>query len=294
MIAQMVAYKTVVRDHVILTKPGIVLLVLIVALAGMYMGQRGLPSPCLVSVTLVALALATGGSAVLNNFIDRDIDRLMHRTRGRPIPQGRIHPDSALAFGLALLALSICTLLLFVNAISAALTSLSAFIYVIPYTLMMKKKTHLVTHVGSITGALPPVIGYTAVKGVIELEAVVMFAIMFLWQHPHFWAYAIKYKDDYHRAGIPVLPLSKGVRTTMLKTLIYTIVLLPVSLLPYFLNMSGVFYLVLALILGVLYIFLALRAYLSGNDNGKVLFIYSIVYISVVFFGLIVDMVRSV
>ncbi|KJU86356.1 protoheme IX farnesyltransferase [Candidatus Magnetobacterium bavaricum] len=292
MIAKVIAYKTVVRDHLILAKPGIVLLVLIVALAGMYMGQRGLPSPYLVSVTLIAIGLATGGSAVLNNFIDRDIDRLMHRTMVRPIPQGRIQPNNALAFGLSLIAISICILLLCVNVISAALTLLSAFIYIIPYTLMMKKRTHLVTHVGSITGALPPVIGYTAVKAVIELEAVVMFAIMFLWQHPHFWAYAIKYKDDYNRAGIPVLPLSKGVRATVTKTLIYTIVLLPVSLLPYLLKMSGVFYLVLASVLGILYIALALKAYLSDNDNGKTLFIYSIVYISIVFFALVVDMVR--
>ncbi len=291
--AKVISYKTVVRDHVILTKPGIVLLVLIVALAGMYMGQRGLPSPYLVSVTLIAIGLATGGSAVLNNFIDRDIDRLMHRTMIRPIPQGRIQPNNALAFGLSLIVMATGILLLCVNVISAVLTLLSAFIYVIPYTLMMKKRTHLVTHVGSITGALPPVIGYTAVKGRIELEAMVMFAIMFLWQHPHFWAYAIKYKDDYHRAGIPVLPLSKGVRATMIKTLIYTIVLLPVSLLPYFLEMSGVFYLILASVLGILYVVLALRAYLSERDNGKVLFIYSIVYISIVFFALVVDMVRG-
>ncbi|MBF0607788.1 MAG: protoheme IX farnesyltransferase [Magnetococcales bacterium] len=293
MMAKVISYKTVVRDHVILTKPGIVLLVLIVALAGMYMGQRGLPSPYLVSVTLIAIGLATGGSAVLNNFIDRDIDRLMHRTMIRPIPQGRIQPNNALAFGLSLIVMATGILLLCVNVISAVLTLLSAFIYVIPYTLMMKKRTHLVTHVGSITGALPPVIGYTAVKGRIELEAMVMFAIMFLWQHPHFWAYAIKYKDDYHRAGIPVLPLSKGVRATMIKTLIYTIVLLPVSLLPYFLEMSGVFYLILASVLGILYVVLALRAYLSERDNGKVLFIYSIVYISIVFFALVVDMVRG-
>ncbi|MES0335021.1 MAG: heme o synthase [Candidatus Magnetobacterium sp. LHC-1] len=293
MMAKVISYKTVVRDHVILTKPGIVLLVLIVTLAGMYMGQRGLPSPYLVSVTLIAIGLATGGSAVLNNFIDRDIDRLMHRTMIRPIPQGRIQPNNALAFGLSLIVMATGILLLCVNVISAVLTLLSAFIYVIPYTLMMKKRTHLVTHVGSITGALPPVIGYTAVKGRIELEAMVMFAIMFLWQHPHFWAYAIKYKDDYHRAGIPVLPLSKGVRATMIKTLIYTIVLLPVSLLPYFLEMSGVFYLILASVLGILYVVLALRAYLSERDNGKVLFIYSIVYISIVFFALVVDMVRG-
>ncbi len=288
----MMAYKTIVRDHVVLAKPGIVLLVLIVALAGMYLGQKGLPKPYLVTVTLIGIGLATAGSAVLNNFFDRDMDRLMHRTMVRPIPQGRIHPNNALIFGLLLILISIVIFLLFVNAISAALTLLSSFIYVIPYTLMMKKRTHLVTHVGSITGALPPVIGYAAVTGRIESEAVVLFAIMFLWQHPHFWAFAIKYKEDYSRAGVPVLPLSKGVKATMTKTLLYTIMLLPVSLVPYFLKMSGIFYLVLAVILGLLYIYLALRAYITERVYGKILFIYSIVYITILFFGLVVDMIK--
>ncbi|MBF0321169.1 MAG: protoheme IX farnesyltransferase, partial [Nitrospirae bacterium] len=237
MAAKIASYRVIVRDHVVLTKPGIVLLVLITTLGGMYLGQRGLPGAALIWLTLFPVGLATAGSAVLNNFFDRDIDILMSRTRKRPIPQGRIYPLNALIFGLSLILIAIA-MLLFVNTTVAALTAASSFIYVIPYTVLMKRKTHLVVHVGSITGALPPVIGYAAVRGNVGIEAIVLFAIMFLWQHPHFWAYALKYKEDYSRAGVPVLPLSKGVKGTKLRTLIYTIVLLPVSVMPYYLKMT--------------------------------------------------------
>ncbi|MBF0459141.1 MAG: protoheme IX farnesyltransferase [Nitrospirae bacterium] len=290
--AKPASYKVIVRDHVMLAKPGIVLLVLITTLGGMYMGQRGLPVQTLILLTLLPVGLATAGAAVLNNFFDRDIDVLMNRTLKRPIPQGRIYPPNALVFGVSLILIAI-VILLFVNITAAVLTAASAFIYVVPYTLMMKRKTHLVTHVGSITGALPPVIGYAAVKGDVGVEAMVLFAIMFIWQHPHFWAYALKYKDDYSRAGVPVLPLSKGIKGTKLRTLIYTAVLLPVSVMPYYLNMSGMYYLVLASVLGLIYVAIALKAYLSENETGRLLFVYSLVYISILFTGLVADMVTQ-
>ncbi|MCG6551573.1 MAG: heme o synthase [Candidatus Magnetominusculus sp. LBB02] len=292
MTAKIVSYKEIVRDHVVLTKPGIVLLVLITTLGGMYMGQRELPGQMLILLTLLPVGLATAGSAVLNNFFDRDIDVLMGRTLRRPLPQGRIYPMNALIFGVSLILVSLFVLL-FVNAITAFLTAVSAFVYIVPYTLLMKRRTHLVTHVGSITGALPPVIGYAAVRGTVGLEAMVLFAIMFIWQHPHFWAYSLKYKDDYSRAGIPVLPLSKGIKGTKLRTLIYTAALFPVSIMPYFLKMSGVYYLALATVLGLIYLVLALKAYLSEKGTGRMLFVYSLVYISLLFTGLVADMVRN-
>ncbi|WP_420265065.1 heme o synthase [Candidatus Magnetominusculus dajiuhuensis] len=290
MAAKTASYREIVRDHVVLAKPGIVLLVMITTLGGMYMGQRGLPEPWLILLTLVPVGLATAGAAMLNNFYDRDIDILMSRTLRRPIPRGRVYPLNALILGLSLILISI-VILLFVNTIAAALTATSAFIYVIPYTVLLKRKTHLVTHVGSITGALPPAIGYVAVRGTVGLEAMALFAIMFIWQHPHFWAYALKYKDDYSRAGVPVLPLSKGVKGTKLRTLIYTIALLPVSVMPYYLKMSGMCYLVLATGLGLIYIALAVKAYLSEKETGRLLFVYSLVYISILFTGLVADMV---
>ncbi len=288
----MLKYRTIVRDHIVLMKPGIVLLVLVTALNGMYMGQRGFPTFLLILPTMFGIGLSAAGSAVLNNFFDRDIDRLMRRTMVRPIPQGRVYPASALIFGLFLIMVAIAVFAVFVNVLTAVLTFISAFIYVIPYTVLMKRRTHLVTHVGSITGALPPVIGYVAVKGHIDLQSLVLFAIMFIWQHPHFWAYALKYKDDYSRAGIPILPISKGIIKTKTQTLIYTIILLPFGLLPYFLSMAGIIYLLTSIVLGIFYIIFALRFYLSKKESDRILFVYSLIYITAVFIVLVVDMIK--
>lgn len=258
----------------------------------MYVGHKGMPGIFLVFFTLTGIGLAAGGSAVLNNYYDRDIDGLMPRTMKRSLPQGRIYPLNAFIFGSTLILVSVLIFYFFVNFITAFLAFLSAFIYVVPYTILMKRRTHLVTHVGSITGALPPVIGYTAVRGYIGVEAAALFAIMFVWQHPHFWALALKYKDDYKRGGIPALPVSKGVKGTKVRTLISCVILLPVSLWPYFIGMSGVFYLALALALGVYYIYLALKFYRSEKDKDRFLYVYSIIYISALFLGVVLDMVR--
>ncbi|QWR78316.1 heme o synthase [Candidatus Magnetomonas plexicatena] len=288
----MPGYRTIVRDHVILMKPGIVVLVLVTALNGMYMAQRGFPTFLLILPTMLGIGLSAAGSAVLNNFFDKDIDSLMPRTMVRAIPQGRIYPTSALIFGLSLITAAIAIFLLYVNTLSAVLTFISAFIYVIPYTVLMKRRTHLVTHVGSITGALPPVIGYTAVKGHVDVEAFVLFAIMFIWQHPHFWAYALKYKEDYSRAGIPILPISKGIMKTKTSTLIYTIILLPFSVMPYFLAMAGIFYLITSIVLGVIYIAFAVKFYLSEKESDRALFVYSLIYITIIFIVLVMDMIK--
>ncbi|MBF0466681.1 MAG: protoheme IX farnesyltransferase [Nitrospirae bacterium] len=288
----MTRYRTIVRDHVVLMKPGIVLLVLVTALNGMYMAQRGFPTFHLILPTMLGIGLSAAGSAVLNNFFDKDIDSLMKRTMVRAIPQGRIYPTSALIFGLVLIVTAITIFLIYINTLSAILTFISAFIYVIPYTVLMKRRTHLVTHVGSITGALPPVIGYVAVKGIVDIQAFVLFAIMFIWQHPHFWAYALKYKEDYSRAGIPILPISKGIMKTKTLTLIYTIILLPLSVLPYFLAMAGYIYLITSTVLGIIYIVFAVKFYFSESKSDKILFVYSIIYITIVFIVLVMDMIK--
>ncbi|MBF0518460.1 MAG: protoheme IX farnesyltransferase [Nitrospirae bacterium] len=288
----MTSYRTIVRDHVVLMKPGIVLLVLVTALNGMYMAQRGFPTFHLILPTMFGIGLSAAGSAVLNNFFDKDIDSLMRRTMVRAIPQGRIYPRSALIFGLVLIVTAIVIFLIYINTFSAILTFISAFIYVIPYTVLMKRRTHLVTHVGSITGALPPVIGYVAVKGIVDIQAFVLFAIMFVWQHPHFWAYALKYKEDYSRAGIPILPISKGIMKTKTLTLIYTIILLPFSVLPYFLAMAGYIYLITSAVLGIIYIVFAVKFYFSESKSDKILFVYSIIYITTVFILLVMDMIK--
>ncbi len=285
-------YKNTLKDHVVLTKPGIVALVLVTTLTGIYLANRGLPDPFLVFWTLIGTGFAAAGSAVLNNFIDRDIDRLMERTMSRPTAQGTVNPWIALFMGSSFILLSFFILSHYVNLISAFLAFLAAFIYVVPYTIVTKRRTEYATEIGGITGALPPVIGYTAVSGNINLEAFILFLIMFIWQPPHFWVLALKYREDYRRAGVATLPVSRGVRETKLRTLFYTLLLLPVTLLPYYMNMAGTIYLYGAIVLNIIYIVMTIRFVLSKKEVDMKLFFYSIFYLASIFTLMVIDMVR--
>ncbi len=287
------AYKNVIRDHVILTKPGIVILVLITTLAGIYIAHRGLPDPWLVFWTLLGTGLAAGGSAVLNNFIDRDIDTLMERTMYRPTAKGTVNPINVLIMGTGFILLSVIILSHYVNFISALLAFLAAFVYIVPYSILTKRRTEYATEIGGITGALPPVIGYTAVKGTLDLEALVLFLIMFVWQPPHFWVLALKYREDYRRAGVATLPVSRGVRETKLRTLFYTLLLLPVTMLPYFMNMAGNIYLYGSIVLNLIYIGLTIRFVISKRETDMFLFFYSIFYLTCIFMLMVFNMVKA-
>ncbi len=289
---KVLSYKNTLRDHIVLTKPGIVILVLITTLTGIYIANRGMPDPWLVFWTLLGTGLAAAGSAVLNNFIDRDIDSLMERTMYRPTAQGTINPINALLMGSGFILLSFLILAYHVNIISALLAFTAAFVYVVPYTIVTKRRTEYATEIGGITGALPPVIGYAAVEGSINLEALILFLIMFVWQPPHFWVLALKYREDYRRAGVATLPVSRGVRETKLRTLFYTLLLLPVTLLPYFMNMAGSIYLYGAIILNMIYIGLTIKFALSKKETDMFLFFYSIFYLTCIFVLMVVDMVR--
>ncbi|OGW59279.1 MAG: protoheme IX farnesyltransferase [Nitrospirae bacterium RBG_16_64_22] len=271
------------EDFVALAKPGIVSLVLITTLAGLYVGHRGLPGPALIFWTLLGTGLAAAGSAALNNFFDRDIDGLMHRTRTRPLPGGTIDPGSALAFAVTLVVLSFLTLSAFVNALSAFLALAAVLSYAILYTLVLKRRTPLATEIGGIAGALPPVIGVAAVQGRIGVEALILFLIMFVWQPPHFWALAVRHEDDYRRAGIPVLPVASGLFETKVKTLSYTAALLPISLFPYFYGIVGPAYLITASALSLAFLGMALRFFISQKTQASSLFSFSIVYLALLF-----------
>jgi protoheme IX farnesyltransferase len=285
-------YRDIVKDHIFLAKPGIVCLVLLTTFIGMYIGEKGMPDPGLILFTLTGVGLASAGSGILNNFFDRAIDSLMERTRARPIPTGRVQPGYAFFLGLFCLAASLSLHIFLVNPLTGLLTFLSAFIYIIPYTILMKRKTPLSTTVGSISGALPPVIGYAGVRSEISLEALLPFVIIFLWQYPHFWSLALKYREDYGRAGIPVLPLRLGVRKTKLYVFVSLILLFMASLLPYLGGLSGRLYLVTSLLLGALYILGGLRFLFSNRETDDFLFIYSIVYLSILLTVLSLDLVR--
>ncbi|MFN3471519.1 MAG: heme o synthase [Aquificaceae bacterium] len=292
MASKALTYSNLLKDYIVLTKPGIVLLVLITTLTGMYFAQRGFPNPWLVFWTLLGTGLASAGSAVLNQFFDRDIDALMNRTKDRPLPAGSVNPKNAFIFGSFLLVLSAFILLFEVNLLTFFFVALASFFYVVVYTLALKRKSPLATEIGGISGSLPPVIGYAAVKGEVGIEALILFLIMFMWQPPHFWVLAIKYSEDYKRANIPTLPVAKGIVHTKMKTLIYTASLVPLSLLPFFYGISGPIYFFSALILSGLYLLLTLKFVFSKKPNGMFLFFYSVLYIALLFSIMVFDMRR--
>lgn len=287
-------YRGTLRDYIILTKPGIIVLVLVTTMTGIYMSYRGLPDPLLVFWTLFGTSLAVAGSTVLNNYYDRDIDTLMKRTSSRPLPSGNINPLIALVLGLSMLGLSFLLLSYFVNLLSASIAMTAAFFYVIVYTYFMKRRTPDATVIGGISGALPPVIGYAAVSGTISIEAIILFLIMFVWQPPHFWFLAIKYTGDYRKADIPTLPVSRGLLETKGKILVFNSALFPISLMPYFYGMAGKMYLVTAFLFSLAYLGSSLRLLFSkGDKNVFRFFHFSMIYLTVIFAALVIDMIKK-
>ncbi len=292
MVEKAIAYKNIVRDYILLTKPGIVILVLITTLTGMYLSKKGFPDPWLMFWTLLGTGLASAGSAVLNQFFDRDIDALMSRTKDRPLPSGSLSPINALLFGIILLSTSLYIMITFVNAVATFFTAMAAFFYVFVYTIALKRKSPLATEIGGISGALPPVIGYTAVTSKFGFEPLILFLIMFVWQPPHFWVLAIKYAEDYRKAGIPTLPVARGIEQTKIKTLLYTASLLPISLLPTLYGISGKVYFFTAFALSSLYLILTFKFLFSKETKAMFLFFYSIIYLAFLFSVMVFDMVR--
>lgn len=290
---QALTYRGTLRDYIILAKPGIIALVLITTMTGIYIGNRGLPDLHLILWTLLGTGLAASGSAVLNNFHDRDIDILMKRTRTRPMPSGNINPSSALVFGISLIVVSFFILAYFVNLLSASLAMAAAFVYVVIYTHLLKRRTPDATVIGGISGALPPMIGYVAVSGKLSFEAMILFLIMFIWQPPHFWFLAIKYADDYRTANIPTMPVSKGIFATKVKILIFNAALFPVSLLPYFYGIAGKVYLMTAFSLSLFYLVSSIRLLFSKGEKDVFRFFhYSILYLAILFAVMVIDTVK--
>ena len=233
-----------------LTKPRIVTMVLVTTALGFFVGGRGIDSPLTLLLTLLGTALSAGGSGVLNHYLERDVDAVMRRTRGRPLPTGQIKPAAALSLGFVLILAGQIVLVLSVNLLTAWLALLTAFLYVVIYT-PLKRATWLNTSLGSIPGALPPVGGWAAATGHLDVGAWVLFAILFAWQHPHFYSIAWIFRDDYRRGGFKMLPvLEEDGRRTCRHILGFSVLLIVVSILPTLLGTSGTVYLVGALLLG--------------------------------------------
>jgi len=279
-----------VSPYLIVTKPGIVVMVLIATLSGMYIAGGEPPDGGLVFWTLLGIGLASAGAATLNNWWDRDIDRVMERTRGRPVASGALGVANAAVFGLALCLLSVAVSALFVSPVVAALNLAAILCYVGLYTMWSKRRTPLATFIGGAGGALPPVVGYAAVKPEPDLYALTLFLIIFAWQHPHFWSLSLKYIDEYRRAGVRNHPVVLGVEATKRRIALWAAVLALVSFLPYVLGMAGYWYLAVAAALGAAHVAMAVAFLLSGKKLAMGLFYYSLVQLPILFLMILVDL----
>ncbi len=281
-----------VSDYMALTKPIVVTLLLVTTYAGMVVGAKAWPGLAVTFWTLLGGALAAGGSSALNQYIDRDLDRNMQRTARRPIPAGRMMPAEGLSFGIALCIVSFYVLAGFVNLLAALLSLAGIVYYVLLYSILLKKITVQNIVIGGGAGAIPPVVGWAAVTGRLDVPALFLFAIVFFWTPPHFWALAIVRQKDYARAGVPMLPVIRGEKETRLQILVYTIELVALTLLMPIFKMAGSVYLVLSIFLGLWLIHTAWQVYRQeGNKVAWKMYRYSSIYLAFLFIALMVDAV---
>jgi heme o synthase len=279
------------RDYVTLTKPRIMSLLLITGLCAMFVGAQGAPRALLVLVTMTGLALACGGASALNHVLDRDIDKLMgKRTRARPLAAGRMPASRALEFGLTLSAFSFVLLASLVNVLAAVLALVGNLFYVLVYTRWLKRTTPQNIVIGGAAGAVPPLVGWAAATGNLTLPALWLFLIVFFWTPPHFWALALVIRRDYEAARIPMLPVVRGVRETTRQIVLYSLVLVAVTVVPFVWGPLGVVYLGAALALGAAFLLLAVRLRREATPRqASVLFHFSLLYLALLFAAMAVD-----
>lgn len=282
-------------DYFALLKPRVMSLVVFIGLAGMVAAPVSL-HPVLAFTTILCIAIGAGAAGCINMWYERDVDALMSRTRNRPIPTGRITPESALAFGVTLAIASVLLQGLAVNILSAAILAVSILFYVFVYTIWLKRRTPQNIVIGGAAGAFPPLIGWAAATGTIDAAPLGMFLLVFLWTPPHFWALALYKSGDYQRAGIPMLPVVRGQKSTLNHILAYSLTLVPASLLPWYFGAAGQFYAAVAGLLSLLFVVLAAQLWRSEDDlvekRARQLFGYSILYLFLVFAVLMADVAR--
>lgn len=279
-----------IKAYIELTKPRIMTMVVVTAALGYLLGAKGSPSFTKLIFLLLGVALTTAGSGVLNHYLERDVDAKMQRTQNRPLPLGLISAGNALTFGICLVLAGVALLWITVNLLTAFLSLLSAFLYIVVYT-PLKRVSWLNTSIGAIPGALPPVGGWAAATGELSFAAWVLFGIMFLWQHPHFYAIAWIFRDDYARGGFKMLPVIEPRGTsTFIQIFITTCLLLPVSLMPAYLGLSGNVYLYGALFSGLMLLFIAGNFIFSHSmSDARQLLKASVIYLPVLLLLIIVD-----
>jgi heme o synthase len=286
------------RDFWQLLKPRVMSLVIFTALVGMVIAPQKL-HPFLAFVSLLCIAVGAGASGALNMWYDADIDAIMTRTQTRPIPSGKVSEGEALGFGLFLSAASVFVLAIVSNWLAAGLLAFTIFFYVVIYTMWLKRYTAQNIVIGGAAGAFPPVVAWAAMSNTVTLEPIILFMIIFIWTPPHFWALALVKNEDYKKANIPMLPVVAGESNTRLQILIYSLVLVPFTLTPYFLKFASVYYLSIAIVSGLIFLFLAIEIYrkregLASRRASWRLFGYSIFYLFLLFFILLVEHLLNV
>lgn len=273
-----------------LCKLKVVALILFTAFVGMLLSSHGWVPLQPMLAGLIGIGLAAASGAALNHIVDSRIDAIMARTRNRPLPQHHVTEGRALVFALALAAISMAILLLWVNTLTAVLTFIALIGYAVIYTMYLKRSTPQNIVWGGAAGAAPPMLGWSAITGEVNQDALLLFLIIFVWTPPHFWALAIKRRAEYARAELPMLPVTHGVEYTKLQILLYTLLLMTVTLLPFLTHMSGLIYLAGALSLGAGFIYHAFQLYRShGDEHSMKTFGYSIFYLSLLFGFLLLD-----
>jgi len=285
-------------DWIALLKPRVMTLVVFTGLIGLLIAPGHLHT-VLAFTAVLCIAVAAGACGAINMWYDRDIDAIMHRTRNRPIPAGRIEPDAALGYGITLAAGSVIVMGLAVNVVAALVLALSIVFYVFVYTMWLKRRTPQNIVIGGAAGAFPAVIGWASVTGSVDLVPLVLFAIVFFWTPPHFWSLALFANADYRRAGVPMLPVVAGARETRRQIVIYTVLLVPLSLAPWLMGFSGLVYGLSAIVLGLGFLVSVWRVAtdrqdatgvsLTNDAPARVAFKYSILYLFVLFGALAVD-----
>jgi len=280
-----------IRDLIALTKPRVISLLLLTTVAPMFITDRGLPSAALIGWVVLAGYLMAGGANAINMWFDRDIDVTMARTKLRPVPSGRLQPGAALLFGITLGAIAFALFWRFVNPLAAWLALAGLLFYVFVYTMALKRWSPQNIVIGGAAGAFPPLVGWAAMTNSLDLAALYLFAIIVYWTPPHFWALALIKERDYANAGVPMMPVVKGARETKIQMLVYTLMLLPLTILPTLAGTQGLFYAVVAVLLGgrlLWYCFRLLRE--SGvTPTAWRMYKYSLLYLALLFTAMGID-----
>ena len=279
-----------IRDYIALLKPRVMSLVVFTGFAGLAVAP-GHIHPLIGAVAVLCIAVGAGASGAINMWYDRDIDAIMNRTCGRPIPRGAVSPDAALSFGGVLAVFSVMLMGLAVNWTAAALLAFTIFFYIVIYTMWLKRRTPQNIVIGGAAGAFPPMIGWAAVTGDISLASISLFLLIFMWTPPHFWALSLFREGDYAKAGVPMMPVVAGQRATKIQMLLYTLLLAPIALVPAWLGVAGIVYGAIAVGLNVFFIghAIAVLRERDGHRTAKAMFGFSLLYLFGHFAALILD-----